>query len=131
MTTSELESGALRWGAAAVAALAIAAALMGGTPAALGVAGGGAIGLLNFRWLCRDAMKLTQALTTGGVARWRVAPALLRQLATLSALGALLLSELAHPGGVALGLAVLPPTLLIHGLRQGPDGPAGDEASAR
>lgn len=119
MTTPELESRTLRWGAALVAALAVAAGLAGGVPAALGVAGGGAVGLLNFRWLCRDAARLTRALTVGGVARWRVLPALLRQLGTLGVLGALMASEVAHPAGVAVGLAALPPTLLMQGLRRG------------
>jgi hypothetical protein len=121
MTTPELESRTLRWGTALVAALAAAAGLAGGAPAVLGVAGGGVIGLLNFRWLCRDAARLTGALTVGGVARWRVLPALLRQLGTLGALGALMASEVAPPAAVAVGLAVLPPTLLVQGLRRGSD----------
>ena len=120
MTTPELESRVLLWGGALVAALAAAAALIGGRPAALGVAGGGVIALLNFRWLCRDATRLAQAVTEGGVARWRLLPALLRQLGTLGALGALMMSEVAHPAAVAVGLAALPPTLLIQGLRHGP-----------
>ena len=120
MTTPELESRALLWGAVLVAALAAAAAVAGGTPAALGVVGGGAIGLVNFRWLCRDATRLAQAVTAGGVARWRLLPALFRQLGALSALGALMMSEVAHPAGVAVGLAALPPTLLIQGLRHDP-----------
>jgi hypothetical protein len=129
MTTPELESRTLWWGGVLVAALSLAGGVAGGASVALGVAGGGAIALLNFRWLCRDVMRVTRALTVGGLARWRLGSAVLRQLGTLGALGGLMLSDAVNPAWVAVGLAALPPTLLIQGLR-GPSAalPAADAA---
>jgi hypothetical protein len=130
MTAPELRAGALRTGAAAVAALAVGGGLLGGLPGALGVLGGGAVALGNFGWLCRDAERLAAALEGPGPARWRLAPALLRQLGALGALGALLAGGLAHPAAVAAGLAVLPPVLLVQGLRAGA-GPAPGGGASR
>jgi ATP synthase I chain len=104
-------------GGLAVAALAAGAWWLAGLPAAAGVGGGGAIALLNFRWLARDVGRVTALVTGGGAGIGRIGRVGLRQLVTWGALGLLVGHGWAHPVAVAVGLAVLPPVLLVQGLR--------------
>jgi hypothetical protein len=103
-------------GGATVAVVTAGAWWLGGAPAAAGVAGGGGIALLNFRWLARDVGRATALITggQGGVAR--IGRIGLRQLVTFGALGLLVAQGWAHPVGVGVGLATLPPVLLAQGL---------------
>jgi ATP synthase I chain len=104
-------------GSATVAAMAAGAWWLGGAPVAAGVGGGGAIALLNFRWLARDVSRATALITEGGGGGvGRIGRVGLRQLVTFGALGLLVAQGWAHPVGVGIGLAALPPVLLAQGL---------------
>jgi hypothetical protein len=118
MTATEVTRGVLRAGAFSTGALAAGAWWVADAAAAAGVAGGGAVALLNFRWLSRDVARLA-VLVSGGArgGAARLAGVGLRQLASFGALGLLVAGGWVHPVGVALGLAVLPPVLLAQGLR--------------
>lgn len=98
-----------------MAAMTAGAWWLAGTAAAAGVGGGGAIALLNFRWLARDVSRATALVAEGGGVG-RIGRVGLRQLVTLTALGLLIAQGWAHPVGVGIGLAALPPVLLAQGL---------------
>jgi hypothetical protein len=92
------------------------ATLMGwgiwGVTGAAGVTGAGGLALLNFRRLARGAARATAGNVTGraylllGV----------RHLGMLAALGALLATGWVNPIAVVVGVTVLPPVLVAHGL---------------
>ena len=103
-------------GAATVGAMTAGAWWLAGVPAAAGVGSGGAIALVNFRWLARDVGRATALIAAGAVPVGRLSRVGLRQLVTLGALGLLVAQGWAHPVGVAVGLAALPPVLLAQGL---------------
>jgi hypothetical protein len=103
-------------GAATVAAMAAGAWGLAGSAAAAGVGGGGAIALLNFRWLARDVGRTASLIAEGQGGVARIGRIGLRQFVTFGALGALIAQGWAHPVGVGIGLATLPPVLLIQGL---------------
>ena len=87
-----------------------------GADAAAGVAGGGGIALLNFRWLARDVGRTTGLIAEGGGGAARIGRIGLRQLVTFGALGLLIARGWGHPVGVGVGLAALPLVLLAEGL---------------
>jgi hypothetical protein len=103
-------------GATAVAAMTAGAWWLAGAPAAAGVGGGGAIAIVNFRWLARDVGRAAALIAAGTPTLGRLSRVGLRQLVTLGALGALVAQGWAHPVAVAVGLAILPPVLLAQGL---------------
>src|SRR5688500_2142512 len=114
MVAAEMVNGVMVAGLGATALLSIIAAAIAGPGAALGVAGGAVITLLNFRWLARDAIRAT---TGSG----RLTGIGLRKLGALAALGALIVSGWTDPVAVAAGLLVLPPVLVAQGLRAARD----------
>ena len=116
MATVELTSRVTWAGACTVAALSAGAWWLAGSPAAAGVAGGGAIALLNFRWLARDVGRAVALVVEGRSGLARVGRIGLRQLVIFGGLGVLVAHGWVHPAAVALGLAALPPVLLIQGL---------------
>jgi hypothetical protein len=103
-------------GGLTVAAIPAGAWWGAGAPAAAGVGGGGAIALLNFRWLARDVSRATALIGEGGITVGRIGRVGLRQVVTFGALGVLIAQGWAHPVGVGIGLAALPPVLLAQGL---------------
>jgi hypothetical protein len=103
-------------GGLTVAAITAGAWWVAGAPAAAGVGGGGAIALLNFRWLARDVSRATALSGEGGIKVGRIGRVGLRQVVTFGALGVLIAQGWAHPVGVGIGLAALPPVLLAQGL---------------
>jgi hypothetical protein len=103
-------------GGLTVAALTAGAWWLGGEPAAAGVGGGGAIALVNFRWLAHDVSRATALVAEGGAGFGRIGRVGLRQLVTFGALGLLVAQGWAHPVAVGVGLAALPPVLLVQGL---------------
>ncbi|HUM14152.1 MAG TPA: ATP synthase subunit I [Candidatus Nitrosotalea sp.] len=116
MMTADLAARVTWSGAATVAAMTAGAWWLAGTSAAAGVGGGGAIGLLNFRWLARDLGRATSLIAAGQGGVGRIGRIGLRQLVTFGALGVLIAQGWAHPVGVGVGLAALPPVLLAQGL---------------
>jgi hypothetical protein len=103
-------------GGVAVAVMTAGAWWLAGAPAAAGVGGGGAIALVNFRWLARDVGRATAAVVEDGAGIGRIGRVGLRQLVTFGALGLLVAQGWAHPVAVGVGLAALPPVLLVQGL---------------
>jgi hypothetical protein len=103
-------------GGLTVAAITAGAWWVAGAAAAAGVGGGGAIALLNFRWLARDVSRATALIGEGGITVGRIGRVGLRQVVTFGALGVLIAQGWAHPVGVGIGLAALPPVLLAQGL---------------
>ncbi|HYB70528.1 MAG TPA: ATP synthase subunit I [Candidatus Bathyarchaeia archaeon] len=104
-------------GSVTVAALTITAWWLVSAHAALGVAGGGAVALVNFRWLARDVSRATALVADGQGGVGRLGRLGLRQVVTFGVLGLLIAKGWAHPVGVGVGLAALPPVLLAQGLR--------------
>jgi len=118
MTIADLAARVTRSGAVTVAAATAGAWALAGAFAAVGVGAGGTIALLNFRWLARDVGRATGLLADGeGGGIGRIGRIGLRQLVTFGALGVLIAQGWAHPVGVGVGLAALPPVLLAEGLR--------------
>jgi hypothetical protein len=103
-------------GAATVAAMTAGAWGLAGSAAAAGGGGGGAIALLNFRWLARDVGRIADLIADGQGGAVGIGRIGLRQLVTFGALGVLIAQGWAHPVGVGVGLAALPPVLLVQGL---------------
>ncbi len=99
-----------------MAAMTVGAWWLAGAPAAAGVGGGGAIALVNFRWLARDVSRATALVAEGQTGVGRISRIGLRQLVTFGALGLLVAQGWAHPVAVGVGLAALPPVLLAQGL---------------
>ncbi len=116
MATAEFTSRVIWTGACTVAAMSAGAWWVVGVPAAAGVGGGGAIALVNFRWLARDVGRAVAVVAEGRAGVARIGRIGLRQFVTLGALGLLVAQGWAHPVAVGLGLAVLPPVLLVQGL---------------
>ncbi|MGH7418129.1 MAG: ATP synthase subunit I [Candidatus Rokuibacteriota bacterium] len=116
MTIADLAARVSWTGGLTVAAMTVGAWWLAGVPAAAGVASGGAIALLNFRWLARDVSRATALIIGGQAAMGRISRIGLRQLVTFGALGLLVAQGWAHPVGVGVGLAALPPVLLAAGL---------------
>jgi hypothetical protein len=114
MTPSRLTSRVTADACALAVALAAAALWLGGTPAALGVAAGGGLALLNFRWL---AARAASAATAGGIpgAGWYVRAGL-RFAVVTAAVAALFLTGAAHPVALVVGLTALPCALIARGL---------------
>lgn len=106
---------------AAAAALAAPAAWIGGVPAGLGVLAGGALAIVNFRWLVARATAVTAVLSAtpgnGGAAAsvWLVGSGL-RFGASLVACTLLLATGWAHPVALLAGFTLLPCDLIVRGL---------------
>ncbi len=116
MTTADLTSRVMWAGACTVAVISVGAWWVGGVPAAAGVAGGGGIALFNFRWLAHDVGRTAALVAEGHAGVARIGRIGLRQLVTLGGLGLLVAHGWVHPAAVGLGLAALPPVLLVQGL---------------
>jgi len=99
---------------ALVVALAAPAAWLGGAAAVLGVLAGGALALVNFRWLAARAVAATSHAAVGGA--WSIGAGL-RLAAFAVACAALLGLDWAHPVALLAGLGVLPCALIVEGLR--------------
>lgn len=102
--------------AAGVAVLAGVSAWLGGPSGAIGAAAGGAVGILNFRWIARAgaAMAPPSAVPASASAVGFLAG--LRYLASFGALAGALVSGWAHPLAVMAGLTVLPASVIARGL---------------
>lgn len=99
---------------ALVLALAAAAVILGGMPAAVGVLAGGALAVVNFRWLAALAAATTAAGRAPGAA-W-LAMAGLRFTVCAAVCAALFLSGAAHPVALLAGFTALPCVLITRGL---------------
>jgi hypothetical protein len=116
MATTDLTSRVTWAGACTVAVMSGGAWWLGGAPVAAGVAGGGAIALVNFRWLARDVARAVSLVIEGRGGLARIGRIGLRQFVTFGGLGLLIANGWVHPAAVGVGLASLPPVLFVQGL---------------
>lgn len=114
MTPSELTTRVTLDTCAAVGALAALGWWLLGAPVGVGVLAGGALAVVNFRWLVARAFVAT-ATGVGSAAAW-VLGAALRFLACAAACGVLLAYGWAHPIALVAGFTVLPCDLIARGL---------------
>ena len=96
----------------AVSLVALVAAWLAGASAGFGVVAGGAVVLGNFWWLAGVAGAAVRNRQT----RWALG-AMIRLTVIGAACALVLVSGLAHPVAVVIGLTVLPFTLIVQGLR--------------
>lgn len=115
MTPSNVTARVTAGTCALVAALAAPAGWLGGQTAALGVLAGGALAVVNFRWLAARAVAAASSAGVAGGA-WLVGTGL-RLAAFAAACAVLLALEWAHPVALLAGLSVLPLALIVEGLR--------------
>ena len=114
MTPSELTTRVTLDTCAAVAALAAAAWWLAGAPIGVGMLAGGALAIVNFRWL---VVRTSVAMATGSTsaAAW-VLGAGLRFAACAAVCGTLLATGWAHPVALVAGFTVLPCDLIARGI---------------
>lgn len=95
----------------------LASAWLGGVSAALGAAAGGLVSLTSFYWLS-CGLRSTDAFFAGGRAHplWVLALGL-RYTVLFGAVALLLGTGVAYPFGLVAGMSVLPPVLIVVGLR--------------
>lgn len=115
MIASDLTTGVTQWTAVAVLVAAVAGAWLGGTPGALGVLAGGALGLVSFRLL---AARLRAAAAAGPAptAPWPLLAGL-RFAAVTGVAAVLFVNGWAHPVAWLAGYTALPLAVLLQGLR--------------
>ncbi len=91
---------------------------LAGWPGALGALSGGLLSLGSLHWLSRG-VRSTTVFLAGGRAHplWGIALGL-RYTVLFGAVVALLWSGIAHPVALLVGLSVLPPVLIVLGLRE-------------
>ena len=116
MATAEFAARVTRAGTWTLAVMSAGAWWLFGVPAAAGVGGGGAIALINFHWLSRDLGHAFAVVAEGRAGLARIGRIGLRQFVMLGSLGLLVGQGWAHPVAIGLGLAALPPVLLVQGL---------------
>ena len=115
MTPSNMTARVTAATCALVALLAAPAGWLGGSTAALGVLAGGALAVVNFRWLAARAVVVASSAGVAGGA-WLVGAGL-RLAAFAAACAVLLALEWAHPVALLAGLSVLPCAVIVEGLR--------------
>ena len=117
MTASDLAARVVRVGALTVAM--VAAVLAGAVDVSIGagVAAAGLLALANFGWMAREIGRVAAIVADGEPGRARVPRMGLRQVVTFGGLAAIIGLGWVHPVGVAVGLVILPPILLVEGLR--------------
>lgn len=114
MTPSELTTRVTHDTCVAVVALAALAWWVAGESAGLGVLAGGALAVVNFRWLVARAFVAT-ATGSASAAAWLVGAGL-RFIACTAACGVLLATGWAHPIALVAGFTVLPCDVIARGL---------------
>lgn len=114
MTPTELTRRVTTLACALTAPAMALAAWLAGAPAAVGVLAGAALALVNFRWLAGRAAALAASPAAGG--RW-LAGSVLRLAAAGGACAVLFRADAVDPLGLVAGLSVLPPAVVVAGLR--------------
>jgi hypothetical protein len=115
MTASELMTGVTQRTALAVLVAAIAGGGLGGTPGALGVLAGGALGLVSFRLLAARLRAVAAVGPVSGVP-WSLLAGL-RFVVVAGVAGMLFVTGWAHPVAWLVGYTALPLAVVVQGLR--------------
>ncbi len=92
-------------------------AWLGGVPGALGIVAGGLLSLGSFHWLSRGVRNAGAFLAGGRSHPFWVIALGLRYVVFFGLIALLLRTGAAHPMGLVAGLSVLPPVVIILGLR--------------
>jgi hypothetical protein len=115
MTASELTTGVTQRTALAVLVAAIAGGGLGGTPGAVGVLAGGALGLVSFRLLAAR-LRAVAAVGPASGAPWPILAGL--RFAVVTGVAAMLfVTGWAHPVAWLVGYTALPLAVVVQGLR--------------
>ncbi|OLD38010.1 MAG: hypothetical protein AUI57_08785 [Candidatus Rokubacteria bacterium 13_1_40CM_2_68_8] len=114
MTPGELTTRVTLDTCAAVGALAALAGWLGGAPAGLGVLAGGALAIVNFRWLVARA-SAAMAAGSASAGAWLIGAGLRFAACTL-ACALLFATGWAYPIPLVMGFTVLPCDLIARGL---------------
>jgi|RhiMetdeSRZDD1v2_1073273.scaffolds.fasta_scaffold221908_4 ATP synthase I subunit len=113
----ELIDGVTRTTAAAVLPVAALGWVIAGWPGAAGVLAGALVSLASFRWIARGARRAGMLFAGGRPGALWLLGLGTRHVTLFSAIGLCLWSEVAHPLGLLAGLSLLPPVLILFGLR--------------
>jgi hypothetical protein len=101
--------------------LALAAAFVGGVPAVLGIAAGGALALGDFWWLAARLGAVLSPEAVWGGSGWLLATGL-RFVALAVGAAVVLATGVVDPVALVLGFTVLPVVLVAQGLRAAREG---------
>lgn len=96
---------------------ALVAGLYGGWPGALGVTAGGLLSLVSLNWIARGVRSAAGFFAGGRAHPMWVFSLGLRYVLLFGAVALLLSSDVVHPMALMAGLSLLPPVLIVQGLR--------------
>jgi len=113
----DLIGGVTRATALVIVPVAVVATVLAGWPGAAGAIAGALVSLASFRWIAR-ASRRAGLLFAGGRpgALWLLGLGT-RHLTLFAAIALCLWSGIAHPVALVAGLSLLPPVLILFGLR--------------
>jgi hypothetical protein len=95
----------------------LAGAWLGGAPGAIGTVAGGLLSLTSLYWISRGVRNAGGFLAGGRSHKLWVFALMLRYAVLFAVVALLLRSGIAHPFGLVAGLSVVPPVVIILGLR--------------
>ena len=95
----------------------ILAGVLGGWEGAAGALAGGIVSLVSFRWIARGSRRAALGFAAGRPGTMWVLGLGLRHAIFFGAIALCLWSGLAHPLGIVAGMSLLPPVLVLFGLR--------------
>ena len=113
----ELVEGVTRTTAIALIPVAVVAWAIGGWPGAAGVLAGALVSLASFRWIARGARRASHLFAGGRPGTLWLLGLGTRHVTLFAAIAVCLWSEVAHPLALLAGLSLLPPVLILFGLR--------------
>jgi ATP synthase I chain len=95
----------------------VASAWLGGASGAIGTVAGGLLSLASLYWVARGVRNVRGFLAGGRSNRGWVIALVLRYAVLFGVVALLLRTGAAHPLGLVAGLSILPPVVIILGLR--------------
>jgi len=95
----------------------LASAWIGGASSAIGTVAGGLLSLGSFYWIARGARNASGFFAGGRSHKLWIFALGLRYAALFGVVALLLRTGAAHPLGLVAGLSILPPVVIILGLR--------------
>ena len=113
----DLVGGVTRTTALVVVPVAVIAAALAGWPGATGALAGTLVSLASFRWVARAARRAGLSFAGGRPGALWLLGLGTRHLILFAAIALCLRSGVAHPMALVAGLSLLPPVLILFGLR--------------